>query len=41
MKQHLQLSASESMLGYFIVGMLDQKRTDAKRPSVDSHIQYL
>lgn len=41
MKQHLQLSASETMLGYFIVGMLDQKRTEAKRPSVDSHIQYL
>jgi nitroreductase len=41
MKSHLHLAESETMLGYFILGMLDHKRTEANRPSVDSRIQYL
>ena len=41
MKSLLQVAESETMLGYFVLGMLDQKRTEANRPSVDSRIQYL
>ena len=41
MKAHFNLSEQQQMLGYFIIGGVDQKRTASNRASVDAHIQFL